>query len=111
MSARRANVKSYKVILSPLAEADLEAIVDWIADQSSIQTARGFVGRIEQRIFSLRQFPVRGTQRDDLAAGVRILGVERRVTIVFRIDDKTVIVERVLYGGRDLERALPLKDA
>jgi plasmid stabilization system protein ParE len=33
--------------------------------------------------------------------------VEKRVTIAFRIKDSAVIVERVLYGGRDLERALP----
>lgn len=101
----RENVTRHSVILSPLAEADLESIVDWIADQSSIRTARGFVDRIEQRIYSLQHFPARGTRRDDLTPGLRLIGLEARVTIAFRIHDKAVIVERVLYGGRDLDRA------
>ncbi len=103
-------MKSYKVVLSPLAEADLEAIVDWIADQSSIKTARGFVGRIERRLSSLRRFPARGTVRHDLAPGLRLIGLEKRVTIAFRVHEQTVIVERVLYGGRDLERAFSKPD-
>lgn len=103
-------MKSYKIVLSPLAEADLAAIIDWIADQSSIRVARGFVSRIERRLSSLKRFPLRGTQCDDLAPGLRLIGLENRVTILFRVDDKAVIVERVLYGGRDLERAFPKSD-
>ncbi|WP_248306925.1 hypothetical protein [Bosea sp. AAP35] len=53
----------------------------------------------------LQDFPARGTARNDLAPGLRIIGLEARVTIAFRIDDTAVIIERVLYGGRDLERA------
>ncbi|MDP3409671.1 type II toxin-antitoxin system RelE/ParE family toxin [Bosea sp. (in: a-proteobacteria)] len=98
-------MKRYKIAFSPLAEADIEAVVDWIADQSGTRTARGFVDRIERRIESLKHFPVRGTSRDDLAPGLRLIGLERRVTIAFRVSDAEVTIERVLYGGRDLDRA------
>lgn len=98
-------MKSYRVVISAVAAADLEAIVDWIADRSSTRTARGYVDRIEQTISSLRRFPARGTQRNDLAPGLRIIGVERRVTIAFRVHDEFVSIERVMYGGRDLDAA------
>lgn len=100
-------MKRYRIAFSPLAEADIEAIIDWIADQSGTRTARGFVDRIERRIASLQRFPVRGTLRDDLAPGLRLIGLEQRVTIAFRVSDAEVAIERVLYGGRDLKRAFP----
>ena len=84
-------MKRYRIAFSPLAEADIEAIIDWIADQSG----------------TLQRFPVRGTLRDDLAPGLRLIGLEQRVTIAFRVGDAEVTIERVLYGGRDLERAFP----
>ncbi len=99
-------MKRYRIAFSPLADADIEAIIDWIADQSGTRTARGFINHIERRIESLQRFPVRGTLRDDLAPGLRLIGLEQRVTIAFRVGDADVTIERVLYGGRDLERAL-----
>ena len=30
-------------------------------------------------------------------------GFERRVTIAFHIGDDHVVIDRILYGGRDLE--------
>ena len=49
---------------------------------------------------------MRGTQHDDLLPGLRIIGMERRVTIAFRIVGKTVEILRILYGGRDVQAAL-----
>jgi toxin ParE1/3/4 len=49
---------------------------------------------------------MRGARRDDLKKGLRVLGFERRVAIAFRVTDSQVIVARVLYGGRDLGKAI-----
>jgi plasmid stabilization system protein ParE len=49
-------------------------------------------------------FPERGTLRDDLEPGLRLLGFERRAVILFRVLRTEVEVIRVLYGGRELER-------
>lgn len=51
-------------------------------------------------------FPERGTRREDLRSGLRIIGFERRVTIAFHVAADRITVDRVLYGGRDLSRAL-----
>jgi toxin ParE1/3/4 len=47
-------------------------------------------------------FPDRGTRRDDLLAGLRVVGFERRVAIAFHVGPDTVTIDRILYGGRDL---------
>ena len=52
---------------------------------------------------SLATFPQRGTKRDDLAPGIRIIGFERRATIAFRVEDDTVRIVRIFYGGRNYE--------
>ncbi len=53
---------------------------------------------------ALQDFPERGTRRDDIRPGLRILGFERRATIVFQVAKREVVIVRILYGGRNLER-------
>jgi toxin ParE1/3/4 len=50
-------------------------------------------------------FSERGTRRDDLKPGVRTIGFERRVTVVFAVFETEVVILRLLYGGRDVEAA------
>lgn len=59
------------------------------------------------------QFPVRGKRRDDIREGLRVVGFERRVLIVFEVGADTVRIGRILYRGRDYERllgSLPRRD-
>ena len=44
--------------------------------------------------------------RDDLKPGVRSVGFERRVTILFTVTATEVLILRILYGGQDVEAAL-----
>ncbi len=50
--------------------------------------------------------PKRGTRRDDIRAGLRTMGFERRATIVFQVMKTEVIIIRIFYGGQDYERRL-----
>ena len=52
---------------------------------------------------NLDLFPERGTRRDDLRPGLRTTTYRRRVTIAFHVTETTVAIDRVLYGGRDLD--------
>ncbi len=49
----------------------------------------------------------RGTLRDDIRPGLRTVGFERRMTIAFHVESKRVVIDRVLYAGRDIRAALP----
>jgi toxin ParE1/3/4 len=62
--------------------------------------------RIEAACMALAEFPERGTRRDDIAPGLRILGFERRVTIAFRMLRTRVEIVTIAYGGRDFETDL-----
>src|ERR1017187_6752542 len=63
--------------------------------------------RIEKFCIGLRSLPERGTRRDDLRPGLRVIGFERRVLIAFQVDSDTVAILRILYGGRNVELAFP----
>lgn len=93
---------SRRVIFAPDARTDLVKIYTYIADRSGADRAFSFVGRIELFCRGLKTFPERGTRRDDVVPGLRVVGFERRVAIAFRVDKETVAIERVLYGGRNL---------
>ena len=69
--------------------------------------AIGYINHIEDTCRNLSVFPDRGINRDDLRSGLRILGFERRAAIAFQFNADTVIILRILYGGRDLETVFP----
>ena len=99
--------KNFRVKISPEADRDLENIAFWIAKETGLfGTALRYTQRIRSLIESLCVFPQRGTRRDDLSPGLRIIGFERRVALVFKIVDDTIQIVRVFYGGRDLAALL-----
>ncbi|HEY2707583.1 MAG TPA: type II toxin-antitoxin system RelE/ParE family toxin [Caulobacteraceae bacterium] len=86
------------------AEKDLAELIDWIAERASVATARRYADRIRRYCDRFDLFPERGTKRDDLfPQGLRTVGFERRVTIVFTVTDEQVVILRLLYGGRNVE--------
>ena len=93
---------SYQVVYSPRAADDLPNIFDWISTAASDSIALGFVERIETYCRGFGDFPHRGTKRDDLRPGLRLIGFERRATILFDVTDTRVTILRVLYGGREV---------
>ncbi|WP_119420843.1 type II toxin-antitoxin system RelE/ParE family toxin [Desertibaculum subflavum] len=96
----------YEIEFRPLAEVDLFNIYRYIARRSGIDAAGSYVERIGDACQALELSPKRGTRRDDLGRGIRIIGFERRIAIAFRVTGRKVEIMRVLYGGRDLGQAL-----
>lgn len=92
---------AFKVVFRPIAENDLVALYHYIAEESGPDRAGAYIGRIEQACMTLAHFPLRGTQRDDLHPGLRITGFERRASIAFVVENDTVRILRIFYGGRD----------
>ena len=96
---------NFKVVLTPEAQGDLLDLYDYIAVHGSPARAIAYIERIERACMGLRTIPERGTLREDLRPGLRVMGFERRALIAFRIRLNTVAILRILYGGRSLERA------
>jgi toxin ParE1/3/4 len=97
---------AHEVVFAPEARSDLLDIYDYIAARSGPPRALSFTERIVAYCTGLAIFPERGTRRDDLRPGLRIIGYRRRVTIAFHVTSDAAIIDRILYGGRDLPRAL-----
>ena len=95
-------MKKFEVRFIAGAVDDLDALYCFIAEKSSYDAADGYLSRIEQFCLSLATFPQRGTAIPGRVAGLRIMGFEHRVAILFRVGEERVEILRILYGGRDL---------
>lgn len=98
---------SLPIVFTPEAQDDLFGLYDYIADHSSPERAMRYLDRIEKSCLSLVTLPERGTRRDDLRPGLRVMGFEHRVLIAFRVSAESVAILRILYGGRSAELAFP----
>lgn len=98
-----------KVILARQARDDLEGIFEWLVDEASISVARQYTERLRDFLRRFDLFPERGTLRNDLFPGLRLIGFERRVTVGFLVTREEVVIARILYGGRNLDD-LPWND-
>jgi toxin ParE1/3/4 len=94
-----------RVTFRPEADSDLDTIYDHIAKDSP-GNAANFTLRIRAFCEAFSEFGERGTLRPDLGAGLRVIGFERRVAIIFRVLPDRVQIVRIFYGGRDIERLL-----
>jgi toxin ParE1/3/4 len=94
-------VKQREVIFSPEAENDLETIYEAIVARAGREVALGYIERIEAFCRDLDLASERGSLRDDIRPGLRVLGFERRLTIAILVSTEKTTVLRIFYGGRN----------
>ena len=97
---------SREVVFAPEARDDILELYDYIAGQAGAARARAYTDRIVSYCLGFTTFPECERRRDDLRPGLRVIGFGRRVTIAFHVTSDRITIDRVLYGGRDLTRAL-----
>jgi plasmid stabilization system protein ParE len=95
--------------LSRFVEGDLEAIADFIVEESPERTVT-FVRRIWRAILRIGEQPFLYQLRPEIGEGAR-LAVVGRYLILFRANSDRVRIERVVYGGRDLPQLFPDAEA
>jgi toxin ParE1/3/4 len=86
----------------PAAIADLDAIFAFIAADSP-DRALGYIDDIRAHCRRLGSHPELGVARDDLATGIRVLPIRRRLVIAYRVADDAVVIMRVFSSGQDYE--------
>ncbi len=96
----------YTVVFTPEAEEELAELYRFIAGSSSPDIAARYTDGIVTYCEELETLPHRGTRRDDIRPGLRILGYRRRVAIAFTVEGGMVSIIGVFYGGQDYESAL-----
>ncbi len=97
----------FRVEITPTAEADIEDIWSYIAEDST-ESATAFILALEEQVVTLESFP----ERCPLIPENEILGTRYRHLIygnyrtIYKITGKVVIVLRVIHGARLLEMNL-----
>lgn len=101
----------YEVITTDQADADLRSIYEYIAfELLSPDNAAGQLGRLEEHIVGLEEFPEKSRHYEKepwRSRGLRVMPVDNY--LVFYIPDKdvgVVTVIRVMYAGRDVDSQL-----
>ena len=89
--------------VSPEAQTQLDAIYDYVADRDP-EAARRMSRRFDEVFLLLANTPNLGRDRSRLLPGARSFAVGNYVVFYSPIAGG-IEVHRVLYGGRDLERA------
>jgi toxin ParE1/3/4 len=100
-------LKRRRLVFRPQAEADFDAIYDYIAEASrNFEVAFNFTERLRTACFKLVDFSERGTPRNDLFPGLRTVGFERKSLIVYLVQGDDVVIVNIFHGGRDWEAAI-----
>lgn len=88
------------------AISDLINLRLYLEDKVGVDTSARYIDRVEVFCQSFNILPHRGGPRDDSRIGLRIAVFERRVTIAYRIGERTVTILRVLGAGQDVAAEL-----
>lgn len=96
----------YRVAFSPEALEQLAELYRYIAEAASPDVAAKYTEAIVSYCETLRTFPIRGTQRDDVRPGLRITNYKKRAVIAFDVDTEVVSIIGIFYGGQDYETVL-----
>lgn len=92
------------VVWSYPARADLFEALKYLAEES-VEAAASLFADVEAAAESLNQFPDRGARVPEWAGrGLRQIFV-RRYRLIYRVDDGTVGIVRLIHGSQDLRKA------
>lgn len=102
---------NYEVEISEQADTDLRGIYEYIAfTLLAPENASGQIDRLEERILSLEQYPMRHRAYEKEpwhSRGLRVLPVDNYVVFYIPNEEMAVVtVIRVLYGGRNIDKEL-----
>lgn len=92
----------YTLRLLSLAEQDLAEAIGFIA-ADDWRAAEAMLGRFEQALGRLRDYPFSGRVPDDaglIRLGYRILVVENYL-VFYVVEKKIILVHRIIHGARD----------
>ena len=101
-------MKRFLVHFDRGATEDLVGIRDFLIPVTNDAFAEAFVDKIISYCEGLETVPQRGTVRDEIAPGLRIVGWRKTVSIAFQVNESTdrVLVLGVFYRGQDIASQL-----
>lgn len=104
-------MKRRRVVLSAQAIADLQVIAAWLTKEASGAVARRYVSRVKASLAKFEFAGERGSVRNDIMDGLRVVGILGSASVAFRVADDRVTILRVFHGGQDWQVALTADDS
>jgi toxin ParE1/3/4 len=98
---------SYRVVLTDMAESDVEIVLKWFRDQQAVDAGRRWFGELLSRLDTLTAQPERcvlAAESEDFDMEIReiLLGRGRyKHRILFNVSGKMVSILRVWHSSRD----------
>jgi toxin ParE1/3/4 len=94
---------NYQINFHPLVARDLDVIAHLIINYSGPEIAARKLAEIEDVVTSLKDFPHRGSIRNEIVPGLRAIPAGRKAVIAFVVDDdaREVLIYAISYGGSD----------
>jgi toxin ParE1/3/4 len=93
-----------RLVITPLAEQDLEAIADYIATDNP-ERALSFVRELRTQCQRISLNPHGYRMRPELGEGIRS-SAHGHYVIFFESDTNEVLILRILHGARDIPALL-----
>lgn len=93
--------KTYKVNVTRHAQADLEQIFDYIADDS-INNASNFIFELEKMVYSLEYLPFRNPlipENTYFGTDYRHI-IYKKYRIIYRVTENSVFILRIVHGAK-----------
>lgn len=103
MSQGRPTLGPKVLRLTRAAEADLDSIIDYIADEAGVDIATKFAERIDAELANLAELGHGGTSRKWVSPGLRLTMIGA-YCIYFRVSQNDTLIVRVLHGSRDVSQ-------
>jgi toxin ParE1/3/4 len=96
---------NFNLVISPLAQQDLQTIVLYTKQQWGEAKAKVYLSDIKLRFYDLIEQPQIGLNRDALFKNLSSITVNRHV-IFYRIDNSAIQIVRVLHQRQDPQTQL-----
>ena len=97
--------KTLTLELSSLAKDDLRDIAQYTFTRYGERQVDIYLQALYDGMKLLTENPEIGHRRDDIPKGYKSLVVEKHV-LIFTVQGASVIIARILYQGRDMQRHL-----
>jgi len=92
-----------RIIIARRALSDLDDIWTYLAAEATPEIARRVVAEILDAVDALAEMPGMGHTHADIPSRYRFWRVFRFL-VIYRFDTRTLRVNRVIHGSRDLRR-------
>jgi toxin ParE1/3/4 len=99
-----------RIVYRRHAREDIFRLGQWLTMQVGRSFSRNYLKRIRGRIDSLSYGSERGSIREEVGAGVRVIGIMGPISVAFVVTGETVVILRVLYRGQDWHTTLAPDD-